>query len=215
MSQYPPPPYGAPASPPYGVPLPPPPPRRPRPSGWWFVVGGGLILAGIAIGIGLFVWTLKGFLETDATVPADGRQHAVSVGTDGDRMLWVHPFDRADCTIADRATGQEVTYSPVTGSFTRSSGSSGEWVADRRFDPGSGDLIVMCTPKGGPVEIGPAPEIGTFVGGIFATILAPVLLGAAGLIVLIVTGVKFANGAPRRPQQPTPSYGPPPGNPPR
>lgn len=215
MSQYPPPPYGAQTPPPYGAPLAPPPPRRPRPSGWWFVVGGGLILAGIAIGIGLFVWTLKGFLETDATVPADGAAHAVLLEPGEEKMLWVHEYDAARCSLVDRATGEEVTYSPVTGSFTRSSGGSGEWVGDRLFDSGSGQLEVTCDRSGGPAQIGPAPEIGTFVGGIFATILAPVLLGAVGLIVLIVTGVKFANGAPRKPRQPTPSYGPPPGNPPR
>ncbi len=208
MNQYPPPPYGAPPPPPYGGPVPPPPPRKPRPSGWWFVVGGGLILAGLAIGIGMFVWTLRGFLETDATIPADGRQHAVTVGTDGDRMLWVHEYDAADCSIVDAATGQEVAYSPVSGSFTKSGG-GGEWIGDRRFDPGSGELRVLCAPTGGPAEIGPAPDFGTFVGGILATILAPVLLGAIGLIVLIVTGVRFANGAPRRPQQPTPTYQPP------
>jgi hypothetical protein len=200
MSQYPPPPYGAPPPPPYGAP-PPPPPRRPRPSGWWFVLGGGLILAGVAIGVGLFVWTLRGFLHTDATVPADGRQHAVSVGTNGDRVLWVHPFDPARCVIADAATGEEVAYSPMTGTFTRSHG-SGEWVAESRFDPGSGDLRVICARSGGPVEIGPAPRIGSFVAGLLGTILFPLVLGAIGLVVLIVTAVKFASGAPRG-QRPT------------
>ena len=52
---------------------------------------------------------------------------------------------------------------------------------------------------GGPAEIGPAPDIGTFVGGILATILAPIGLGAIGLVVLVVTSVKFANSTPRRP----------------
>jgi hypothetical protein len=177
------------------------------------VVGGGLVAAGIAIGVGLFVWTVLGFMKTDATVAADGRPHQVSVGTDGDRMLWVHEYDAADCSIVDRATGREVTYSPVTGSFTRSTGRD-EWVGDRRFDPGSGELRIICDAAGGPAQIGPAPQIGTFVGGILGTILVPIALGLAGLVVLIVTGVRFATGAPRKPQ-PTPSYGPPPGNQPR
>ena len=202
MSQYPPPPYGAPPLPPYGAPGPPASPRRRRPSGWWFVVGAGLVLAGIAIGAGLFVATLKGFLDTEATVPADGRPHAVSVGTDGDRMLWGHDGvpDRADCLIRDRATARNVVPAPVGGSFSRSD-SSGDWVGLLRFDPGSGRLEVTCTrAAGGEFQIGAAPDIGTYVGGIFATVLAPLVLGGIGLVVLIVTGVLFATGGPRKAQ---------------
>lgn len=190
-----------PAQPPYGAAsastAPPPPPRRRRPSGWWFVLGGALIVAAVASGVGLLLWTLSGFLSTDASVAADGRAHLVSVPTDQDRMLWVHEYDAADCSVLDTTTGEEVAYSSVGGSFTKSGG-SGDWVADRRFDPGSGRLEVTCTEAGGPAEIGPAPRIGSFVGGIFATILVPLVLGMLGLLVLIVTGVLFATGAPRR-----------------
>jgi hypothetical protein len=176
------------------------------------VVGGGLVLAGIAIGVGLFVWTVAGFMKTDATVPADGRPHAVLLEPGEDKMLWVHEYDAARCSIVDRATGTEVDRSPVTGSFTRSTGRD-EWVGDLRFDSGSGQLEVSCDRSGGPAQIGPAPRIGAFVGGIFAMILIPLTLGGIGLVVLIVTGVLFATGSPRKPQ-PAPSYGPTPGAPP-
>lgn len=198
MTQHPPPPYAAPAPLPSA---PVPPPARPRPSGWWFVVGGGLILAGVAIGVGIFVWTIKGFLDVDTTVPADGRAHLVLLEPGEQKMLWVHEYDAARCSIVDRATGTGVGYSPVTGTFTRSTGGA-EWVGDRRFDSGSGQLEVTCDRSGGPAQIGAVPRIGTFVGGVFATILAPLLLGAIGLVVLIVTGVKYAAGAPRRPRTP-------------
>jgi hypothetical protein len=165
------------------------------------VVGGGLILAGLALGIGMFVWTLRGFMQTDATVPADGRAHSISVGTDRDRVLWVRPLDPADCTIVDLATGREVTFTGVAGTFTRSHG-SGEWRAGEQFDPGSGELSVRCARSGGPAEIGPAPKIGSFVAGILLTILVPVVLGLLGLVVLIVTGVRFASGGPRTGQEP-------------
>ena len=199
MSQDPTPPYGAPPPPPYAAPLAPQPPRRRRPSGWWFVVGGGLILAGIAIGVGLFVWTVKGFVKTDATVRADGRPHIVLLEPEEQKMLWVHEYDAARCSIVDRATGDEVAYSPVSGSLTRSTGGD-EWVGDRRFDSGSGQLEVTCNRSGGPAQIGPAPRVGAFVGGILAMILIPLALGGMGLVVLIVTGVRFATGEPRKPQ---------------
>ncbi|GAB3782832.1 hypothetical protein GCM10027601_14060 [Nocardioides ungokensis] len=179
------------------------------------MVGGGLVLAGLAIGVGLFVWTLRGFLDTEATVPADGRPHAVSVGTDGDRMLWGHDGvpNRADCLVRDRATGRNVVPSPVGGSFSRSD-SSGTWVGLLRFDAGSGRLEVTCTRSAGEeFQIGAAPDFAAFVGGILATVLVPLVLGGIGLVVLIVTGVLFATGGPRKPQ-PAPSY-PPTGRQPR
>jgi hypothetical protein len=67
-----------------------------------------------------------------------------------------------------------------------------------RFDPGSGDLSVTCTPSGGRVQIGPAPEIANFVGGLLVLIFVPAILGILGTIALIVTGVLWATGAPRR-----------------
>ncbi len=165
MTQHPQPPYAAPPPPPYGAPVPPPPPRRPRPSRWWFAVGGGLILAGVALGVGLFVWTIKGFLDIDSTVPADGRAHIVLLEPGEQKMLWVHEYDAARCSIVDRATGTDVDFSPVAGTFTRGTG-GGDWVGDRRFDSGSGQLDVTCARSGGPAQIGPTPGIGTFVGGI-------------------------------------------------
>ena len=185
--------------PPYGV-LPvsqPPGPGRPRPSGWWFVLGGGLLVAAVAVGIGLFVWTISGFLSTDATIPADGRPHTVTVSTDRDRMLWVHEYDAADCLIIDTASGREIALRSLGGSFTRSGG-SGDWVGDGRFDPGSGRLEVACSESAGPAQIGPLPQLGSVVGGIFATILVPLALGGLGLVILVVAAVLFGTGAPRR-----------------
>lgn len=188
MSQ-PPPSYPVPSGyPPGQSPL----PTKYRPSGWWFVVGGGLIVAAVAAGIGLFIWTLSAFFSTDATVPADGQTHAVTVGTDGDRMLW---RDSAvldpQCTVIDTATGAQVDLRPVNGDFTRDLHER-SWTGAFRFDPGSGALDVTCA-EGGGVEIGPAPSIGGFIGGIFASIAVPGLLGLFGLATLLVTGILWSS----------------------
>ena len=184
--------------PPYaGPPRPPAPPRRRRPSAWWFALGGGLLVAALVIGILLFVLTLKGFLETNAEVGADGRPHSVTVGTDGDRMLWLEEGYGQQCAIVDQETGQPVDTSPTGGDFNRSD-VSGEWHGALKFDPGSGHLEVTCTNSEGVVLIGPAPHIAGFAGGILATILVPLLLGGVGVVALIVTTVLFATGAPRR-----------------
>jgi hypothetical protein len=177
---------------------PPPPHQRRRPSGWWFVVGAGLVLAGVAIGVFLFVTTIQALNSTDAEVPADGRPHRVSVDTDGDRMVWVIDLQRPDCTIVDVETGDPVvaTGNPIA-EYTKTSDGE-EWLGDYTIDPGSGDLEVTCQETGGPIQIGPAPQFGDFFGSIALAILIPLLLGGGGVLLLIVVGVLYATGAPRR-----------------
>lgn len=193
MSQ-PPPSYPVPSGYPPGQP---PLPKRPRPSGWWFVVGSVLVVGAVAVAVGLFVWTLSGFLDTDARVAADGRPHRVTVDTDGDRMLWFEDGSAQACQITDRDTGEQLDLRHVDATYTRSD-SDGDWRGFARFDPGSGDLEVTCTPRGS-VLIGAAPRIGSFVAGLLATILVPMVLGMSGLAILIVTGILFAT-RPARPK---------------
>jgi len=176
------------------------PASKPRPSKWWFAVGGALLVAAAVVGVALFVWALSGFLRTDTAVPADGRAHQVSVDTDGDRFLWFQEYTTGQCSIRDTATGAEVELRPVSGQYSRSSGGD-NWVANSRFDPGSGDLEITCTGSGGSVEIGPALKISGFIGGIFAAILLPMALAGAGLIVLLITGVLYLT-RPATPRQP-------------
>lgn len=200
MSQ-PPPSYPVPSGyPPGHPPLPP----KYRPSGWWFVVGGGLIVLALASAVGLFIWTLSAFFQTDATVAADGQPHEVAVETDGQRMLWRDDdvFDPG-CSIVDLGSGEQVELRPVTSQFTKDFG-EGDWTAAYRFDPGSGRIAVTCAAPlspddGGEVQIGPAPSIGGFVGGLIATIAVPSLLGLFGLATLIVTGILWST-RPTRPR---------------
>ncbi|MBZ5737041.1 hypothetical protein [Nocardioides mangrovi] len=190
MSQ-PPPSYPVPSGYPPGYPAR---PVKYRPSWVWFVVGGGLIVVAIVVAIGLFVWALAGFLDSDATVRADGRPHTVTVGTDGDRMLWLDDA-RQTCSITDLETGQPIDYRPVSGSFERND-SHGDLEGLYRFDPGSGHLRVQCDPAGiaqtESVLIGPMPKIGSFVLAIALGILIPGLLGLTGIVILLVTGILFA-----------------------
>lgn len=185
--------------PPYGGWTPPPPkPRRRRPSAWWFALGGGFIAASAAslvVGLLFFLSTVTGFLQVDATIEADGLPHEVSVPTDGARMVWADQ-GVADCLIIDTATGAEVSTTRVVGDFERSD-DSGDWIGVSRFDAGSGDLKVTCTADSGRIEIGPAPKIANFVGGLLILIFVPTGLGIIGLVSLIITGVLFAIGGPR------------------
>lgn len=195
-----PPPYGTPSGyPPGHGPLPPP---KKRPSGWWFVLGGALVVAAAAVGVAMFVWVLSSFLETDAKVPADGQPHVVTVETDGDRTLWLQDGTGQSCDVVDTRTGEAVAQDPLIGSYQRSD-SDGEWHATGSFDPGSGTLEVTCT-GGGTALVAPAPQIGSFAIGILLTILVPLGLGLAGLVVLLVTGILWAVRPARSPGATTP-----------
>jgi hypothetical protein len=179
-------------APPYAAP-----PRRRRPSGWWFVVGGASLVAAVAVGIVLVVWTLSGVFDIEDTVAADGLPHRISLSGTEERMLWGRPQASTDCAVVDTATGTDVARSPVAGSLDKHDG-SGSWTGVSNFRPGSGDLEITCQAAGGPVQVGPATTVGSFVGKVLATVLAPLALGGFGFVTLLVTGILFATGEPRR-----------------
>jgi hypothetical protein len=172
-------------------------PSRRRPSAWWFLVAGLMMLAGVAIGVLLIVQAVRAFVDTDATIQPDGETHSIVVDTAQDRMVWIDAFDQPVCTIVDAETGDEVQQEGLSNAeYTKSSGSR-EWTGDTTFDPGSGRLEVTCEESGGPIQIGPAVEFGAFFGGLAAGILIPLVLGGGGFVLLILIGVLFATGRPR------------------
>ena len=163
---------------------------KPRPSGWWFVVGVVLLLAAAATFVWFLFLAIDEFGDVEARVPADGAAHQVTVAPDEDKFLWVREYDVADCVISDQTRGVFVEVRPVSATYRRG-GSSG-WVADGRFDGGSGRLEVTCATSGGPAEIGPAVDVSSFVTSLLLAILLPLTLGFAGVIVLVVTGILWA-----------------------
>ena len=187
------------------LPQQPPRPVRYRPSAGWFVGGIVLILLAVAVAVGIFVWLLAGFLSSDATLRADGEPHRVSVGTDGDRMLWVEDPGTA-CQVTDLESGTDVVVRRITGTFQRSD-PEGDLQGLYRFAPGSGELEVTCVSPfsdlgdAGAVLIGPMPEIDNIVVGVLLAIGVPGLLGLAGLVMLIWTGVLWSL-RPARPKGP-------------
>ena len=74
----------------------------------------------------------------------------------------------------------------------------GRFESIRRFDPGSGDLDVTCEGDDETaVDIGPSPGTAGLVGGILVAVLAPLLLGSLGFVVVVVTGVLWSSRPPR------------------
>lgn len=174
----------------------PPRPRKDRPSAGWFVLGLGLFLLSIAASVVLIVLLLVGFLASDATVRADGQPHRVSVSTDGDRLMWLADDD-ASCRVADAATGQEIPLRRVTDDYERTDEGE-DLVGAYRFDPGSGELEVTCTPAAGTdpdddlVLIGSVPELETLAAGVLLAIVLPGLLALVGLVIVLWTGILWS-----------------------
>lgn len=167
-------------------------PAKARPSAVWFLVGGLLVIAGIVAGTVLFVRIFTdGLLSVEASIPADGAAHVVTVDTDGDRFLWEPQYGEADCVVRDAESGATLALEPVTGTFTRQVNADA-WQAQARFDPGSGRLSVTCSADAGPAQIGPAVEVEAFVVRILTAIVVPLALIGLGLAVLIVVGILWA-----------------------
>jgi len=184
------PPY-SPQPPPYAGP--PPPPLRPRPRKVWFFVGGGLMVLAFVLFVGTLILVFGMFLQADAEFAASETPVEVELPAGTERALYSNTGFSVDCTATD-GTGAEVEFRPVSGEFTFN-----QWTALSRFDTGDGHLTFDCveTSPGSQVRIGDLPSAGGFVAGLVLGILAPLVLGLIGLVMLIVTSIRWATGAPR------------------
>lgn len=184
------------SQPSYGVPAAPK-PRRRRPSRWWLVSGLLMLVVGAGLSLGALVLTIKGFTDVEATVRADGTTETLSLDADTSYLIWVHPDEPDACTVV-QADGRQIGTSGLGAtSYTRDIGSEA-WEGDRTFESGSGDIEVTCAADGGPIQIGPEPHVHTVVGGILLGLLLPILVGAAGFVVLVVVGILYAIGEPKQ-----------------
>ena len=174
--------------------------RGPAAGGSWSAAGSSWSRRSVAA-VGLFIWTLAGFLDTDATVAADGAPapgHASATG--GDRMLWLE--DGFATRLPGRRPPRPATQiRPRPGrGVVRPLGLAGRLARRRALRPRLGRPRghLRRRPDRARSLIGPAPRIGSFVGGLLATIFVPLVLGLLGLAVLIVTGILFGRRAPSR-----------------
>jgi hypothetical protein len=168
-----------------------------RPSAVWFAVGGLLLVVGVVAGIVLFYRIFdSGFLTVEATIPADGAAHQVSVDNDSERFLWEPQYGSSECVVVDEETGGAITLHPVSGDFIRSYNAD-SWQAVATFDPGSGRLSVTCAATAGAAQIGPALIVEDFVVAIILAIVVPLLLIGLGIAVVIAVSIMFAT-RPRR-----------------
>ncbi len=176
--------------PPYGAP--PPGPTGTRPSRWWFVVGAGLLLAAVLLAVLTVIRAVGAFVEVDATVQPG---ESATVALDGaQRLVWVDPARPAACSIVDPGTGREVATSTPGATYTKSFNGQ-DWEGVAVFTPTSPSVEITCR-AGGPLQVGPAPDVGG-LRGLLVGVGVPLVLGLAGLLVLVVTGILYATRPPR------------------
>ena len=152
-----------------------------------------MLLAPI-IFVGSLFTVLRPLTQEDAVFAAAETPVQVELPAGEERALFSNTGFSADCTAVD-GSGADVTFRPVTGEFTFN-----EWSAVSRFDTGDGDLTFTCEGEfqDSEVRIAQLPSTGVFVAGIVIGIVAPLVLGLLGLLMLIVTAVLYGTGAPRQ-----------------
>lgn len=167
----------------------PPPTGKPRPSPWWFALGGGLMLAAVVCTVLVLIGLFASIAQNDGNLPADGRPHDVRVSTAHDVLLYADlDSGEPSCVVRDRATGAPLAVRDLGSTSI----SRGDTDAFGRVGPGSGNLTVTCRlTVNRTVSLGPMPHPPGWTGGLAGAILIPGGLALAGLASLVVTGMLF------------------------
>jgi hypothetical protein len=172
-----------------------------RPSGWWFALGGVLlVIAAISAGVAAGM-VIHFFTSADTSVPMQG-VHRVHLPAHTQRMTFSD--GTTESCVAREPNGPAVTFRP----FGRSSQAERHASDFARFDTGDGTLLFLCSGSAtDTLWITAVPRAGTVVRLIVFGAAVPLVVGGIGLVVLLVTSILWIT---RRPH-PTPYAGPPPG----
>lgn len=177
-------------------------PQKKRPKAWWFFVGGFLMLAGIGIGVALFVNAFVSATEQDGVVTADGRPATINAPAGEKRMLFVRSDQRApSCDLVD-GTGKKLLLRPIFDAPTLNIGGT-KWLEFSQVDSsGDGRVTLTCTPttSGGgsqvQVRMGAPVDVRALGGGVIGGFAAILLLGGAGFVILLVTTILWFSRKP-------------------
>lgn len=137
---------------------------------------------------------LHTFMQTEASAPLDGRTHDLSVEADRDYYVFVDDNQQVSCDFVDTASGASLDLQTMgNSSVTRN-----DDPAIGKISTPSGELSVTCEGTVGDAELGPVPSAPSWIGGLAGAVAIPLMLGVAGLVILVVTAVAFATRG-RRP----------------
>ncbi|UMG93036.1 hypothetical protein [Nocardioides sp. TF02-7] len=175
-----------------------------RPGTRVLVLGIVLVVLAPVVLVGGLVVAWRAVVGERVDVPADGRPHVVEVAPGEDQGVWTREDEQVGCVVLDPPPGEEpdetrhlVDTDAVGGELTVNG-----WTARNRFDSGDGSLVLVCesTLPGAEARVGPVPSVPVTVGLTVGSVFVAVLLGLAGLVLLVV-GLVRRSGS-RRPAAP-------------
>jgi hypothetical protein len=177
-------------------------PPKKRPNRWWFLVGGLLMVVGIAIGVATFATAYSSATQQDGVITANGRPATINAPAGEKRMLFVPSGQRApSCELVD-GTGKKLLVRPIFGDATLGTGGT-EWqVFSQVESSGDGKVTLTCTPTTSgdgtqvQVRMGAPIDARTLGGRVIGGFAALLLLGGAGFVVLLVTTILWFSRKP-------------------
>jgi hypothetical protein len=158
------------------------------PSRTWTWVGVGLLVLAVVL-TGFFVWKV---VETLPRTPHPVGAGPVHLDQDGLTIYSSQPVLPPSCE-AKASTGADVPLQRPSGSETITINSKTWYVVSRSAEPvPAGDYSVSCTDRetNATYAVGPRSSVLGFVGAIFGAIGSFVILGIAGVLVLVISGLK-------------------------
>jgi hypothetical protein len=164
------------------------PSKSARPSQTWTWIGVGLLVLAVVL-TGFFVWKV---VETLPRTPLPVGAGPVHLDQDGLTFYSSQPVLPPACEATD-STGADVPLKRPSGSETITINSKTWYVVSRSAEPvPAGDYSVSCTDRetNATYAVGPRSSVLAFVGAIFGAIGSFVILGIAGVLVLVISGLK-------------------------
>jgi hypothetical protein len=162
------------------------------PSQTWTWVGVGVLVLAVVL-TGFFVWKV---VETVPRTPQSIEAGAVHLDQDGLTIYSSLPVLPPACK-AHVSTGADVPLKRPSGSETITINSKTWYVVWRSAEPvPAGDYVASCfgPDTNATYAIGPRSSVLGFVGAIFGAIGSFVILGIAGVLILVISGLKRRRG---------------------
>jgi hypothetical protein len=154
----------------------------------WTWVGVGLLVLAVVL-TGFFIWKV---VETLPRTPQPIGAGSVHLDQEGLTIYSSQPVLPPACEATD-STGADVPLKRPSGSETITINSKNWYVVSRSAEPvPAGDYSVSCTDRetNATYAVGPRSSVLGFVGAIFGAIGSFVILGIAGVLVLVISGLK-------------------------
>jgi hypothetical protein len=158
------------------------------PSRTWTWVGVGLLVLAVVLS-GFFVWKV---VETLPRTPQPVGAGSVHLDQEGLTIYSSQPVLPPACQAND-STGADVPMERPGASETITINSKTWYVVLRSAEPvPAGDYTVSCTDRetNATYAVGPRSSVLGFVGAIFSAIGSFVILGSAGVLILVISAVK-------------------------